>query len=116
MQTLRLFYFSFIILSGLQANSQVYLNDVQTDRIGQDKIQEFLVFQQENGIETFEEIKPSMQQNSNIKGYLIRENEYQVKRNLEDVWRHYLTTNPEKLWNGKRISFGFLFSKKPYSG
>ena len=96
----------------MQVDAQICLHDVDFDRIEQEKVQEFVVTQQKNGIETFDDIKPSVQPDTNLKGYFSRENEYQVKRSLKEVWHHYLTTNPEKLWSGKRVSFGFLFSKK----
>ncbi len=113
MKVTRFIYISFLlVIIELQVDAQICLNDVDFERIGQEKVQEFIVNQQENGIETFDEIKPSVKPDANLKGYFTRENEYQVKRSLEEVWQHYLTTNPEKLWSGKRVSFGFLFSKK----
>lgn len=112
MQVPRYIFFFFILLFTYQLNGQICLNEVDFDRIEQDKVLDFLVNQQENGIETFDEMKPSLQPDADTKGYFTRENEYQIKRNLDDVWNHYLTTSPEKLWNGKRVSFGFLFSKK----
>lgn len=112
MQNKRFIFFFSLLFTILQVKAQMCLNDVELERIGQTKVQEFLINQQEHGIETFEEIKPSMKPDSNIKGYFVRENEYQIKKNIENVWQHYLTTNPEKLWCGKRVTFGFLFSKK----
>lgn len=88
------------------------LNDIELDRISQYKIQEYVHFQQQHGIQTFTDIKPSMQADSDIKGYFIRENEYQIKKNIDDVWNLYCNSDATKLWNGKKISFGFLFSKK----
>ena len=112
MQKISLLFFFCFFITAFHVDAQMCLKDVEMDRIGQYKIQEFVENQQRHGIETFEEIEPSMNPDSDTKGYFVRENEYQVKKDIEDVWQHYLTTNPEKLWCGKRVSFGFLFSKK----
>jgi len=109
----------FLIIE-FRVEAQICLNDVEFDRISQYKIQEYVVWQQEHGIEAFSDIKPSMQASSDIKGYFVRENEYQINKDIEDVWNLYVNTNPTKSWNGKKVSFGFLFSKKEdrivYSG
>lgn len=106
------FLFLFLHFFALQVDAQICLHDVDFDRVDQEKVQEFVVNQQEHGMETFDEMKPSLQPDADTKGYFTRENEYQIKTDLDDVWKHYLTTSPEKLWNGKRATFGFLFSKK----
>ncbi len=101
-----------LIIIALQVKAQICLHDLDFQRIEQEKVQEFVVNQQEHGIETFDEMKPSLRPDADLKGYFIRENEYQVKKSLEEVWQHYLTASPGKLWSGKRVTFGFLFSKK----
>jgi len=105
-------FFSLFFLIGFQLKAQIYLNDVELDKISQGKVKEFVKWQQENGIQTFEEIKPSMQSNSDLKGYYVRENVYQVKKGVDEVWNNYLHKSPNESWNGKKVSFGFLFSKK----
>lgn len=112
MNVSRYSFFLMLLIAALQAEAQICLHDIDFRRIEQEKVQEFVVTQQENGIKTFDEIKPSVRPDSNLKGYFSRENEYQVKKSLEEVWHYYLNTSPEKLWSGKRVSFGFLFSKK----
>lgn len=112
MQATHLLFFSFFFLIGVQVKSQICLNDLELDRISQDKVQEFVGWQQDNGIQTFEELKPSIQSNSDLKDYFIIENVYLVKKGVEEVWRNYLQVSPKKSWNGKKVSFGFLFSKK----
>jgi len=97
---------------GFRSKAQICLNDVELDKISQDKVQEFVERQQEHGIQTFEEIKPSLQSNSDIKGYFVHENVYHVKKGIDEVWSSYVNRSPGKTWNGKRVSLGFLFSKK----
>jgi len=105
-------FFALSFLIGFQLKAQICLNDVELDKISQNKVQKFVERQQEHGIETFEEIKPSMQSNSDITGYYVRENVYQVKKGVDEVWSNYLNKSPNKSWNGRKVSFGFLFSKK----
>lgn len=112
MQAIRLLPFILLLLFDLQTFGQICLNDVEFDRISQYKVQEYIHTQQESGIESFTDIKPSVYANENIKGYFIRENEYQINKDIEDVWNLYIKTDATKLWNGKKISFGFLYSKK----
>lgn len=112
MQVIRLLFLFLLLSIQFRTFSQICLNDIELDRISQHKIQEYVHIQQESGIEAFTDIKPSLYANEDIKGYFIRENEYQVNKSIEDVWNLYLKTDATKLWNGKKISFGFLYSKK----
>jgi hypothetical protein len=108
----KLIYLLLFCVIGFQVEAQICLNDVELDRISQVKIREYLKSEQEQGVQTFKEIKPSMQTNSDIKGYLVRENIYLVKKGIDEVWSNYINRSPNKSWNGKKVSFGFLFSKK----
>ncbi len=112
MQVRQILLYIFLIFIDYQADGQICLEDIELDRISQNKIQEYIHFQQEHGIHAFSDIKPSLEADSDVKGYFIRENEYQIKKNIEEVWNLYLNTDATKMWNGKKISFGFLFSKK----
>jgi len=71
-----------------------------------------LTGQQNHQIHSFTDIKPSIKTNSKIKGYKTQAKEYFLKGSLTKVWQHYLGTNPGDSWNGKKVSFGMLFSKK----
>jgi hypothetical protein len=108
----RILYFLYFVLFNSQVFGQICLNDIELNRISQYKVQEYIHYQQNHGIQAFSDIKPSLEADSDIKGYFIRENEYQIKNDIEEVWNLYLNTDATKLWNGKKISFGFLFSKK----
>lgn len=112
MQTNRVIFLILLFIINFQTYAQLCLTDIEFDRIGQNKIQDYVLHQQEEGIHAFSDIKPSLEADSDIKGYFIRENEYQINKNIEEVWKLYLNTDATKLWNSKKISFGFLFSKK----
>lgn len=112
MQAERLLYFILLLFIQFQVEAQICLNEVELYKISQNKIQEYVLLQQEHGIQAFTDIKPSMDTDSDVKGYFIRENEYQINKDIEDVWNLYVNTDATKLWDGKKVSFGFLFSKK----
>lgn len=112
MQLKKIFFYSILFLTGFQVDAQICLNDIELDRISQNKVHEFVDWQQQHGIETFEDLKPSLKSNSEVKGYFIHENVYQVKKSIDEVWNKYVNVSPGKTWNGRKVSFGFLFSKK----
>jgi hypothetical protein len=112
MYTGKLIFFSLFFVIGFHIEAQICLNDVELDKISQEKIRDYIKSEQNHGVQTFEEITPSMNTNSDIKGYFIRENVYQVKKGIDEVWSNYINRSPNKSWNGKKVSFGFLFSKK----
>lgn len=108
----RIIFFVLSLCTGVQIEAQICLNDVELDRISQLKVREYLKTEQEQGVQTFEEIKPSLQTSSDIKGYRVRENIYQVKKGIDEVWSNYINRSPNKSWSGKKVALGFLFSKK----
>lgn len=112
MRFLFLFCLLTFFLTGLRSNAQMRLNDIEIERISQPKVREFIQVQKENDIITFSDIEPSLHPNSSLEGYKVRENEYGFKENIQQVWHHYLHANPCDSWNGKKVTFGFLFAKK----
>jgi hypothetical protein len=87
-------------------------SDINLNRVPQKKVREFLIEQQNSNIQTLINIKPSINSNSKIKGFSNHVKEYFLKDSLTKVWQHYIVTNPGDSWNGKKVSFGMLFSKK----
>ena len=102
----------FFLLNGFLCNSQMTFNDINLNKVPQKKVQEFLIEQQNNHIHLLKEILPSIKPNSELKGYRNHVKEYFLKDSLIKVWQHYIVTNPGDSWNGKKVSFGMLFSKK----
>jgi hypothetical protein len=111
MQTNRVIFLILLFSIAFKANSQTHLKDVDLTKINQKKLWEYIQLQQEDDIESFSDIKPSMDKNTDIHGFRVRENVYIIKRNINQVWKYYISTNPSKSWNGKKVSFGFLFSR-----
>ena len=99
-------------INAFQSNSQIAISEIDFDKVTQKKIREFLIEEENNGIELLTEIEPTMQTSSAIEGYKTHGKEYFLKDSLNKIWQHYIDTNPGDSWDGKKVSFGLLFSKK----
>lgn len=108
----RIIFTSLLGMIAFYCSSQIKLSDLDFDKIKQEKIRDYIINQQEHNIYTLSDIKPSLNLNSNTNGYRTRENEYLIKEHFQKVWKLYANTNPGKLWNGKKVSFGLLLSRK----
>ncbi len=106
-----IFVFLFV-LNVVQSQGQVTMSDVNLDNVPQKKVREYIIEQEKNNVELLTEIKPSMRPDARTDGYHIQVGEYFLKDSLNKVWQHYVNTNPGDSWNGKRVSFGMLFSNK----
>ena len=91
---------------------QLSLNQVDYAKIEQKKIRDYIESQKEANIIAVSDIEPSVTPESNISGLRSIENEYLIKDSIENVWDCYTQLNPAKTWNGKKATFGFLFSQK----
>lgn len=100
-----------VLLLALSGSGQMYLADVQFDKIEEVAVEQYLHRQIKNDIETFEEVKPSLNPSSSTEGFSFNEREYVVKDSLDKVWGHYVYTNPTVAWNAGKMNFGMLFSK-----
>lgn len=95
-----------------QCKSQFSINKINFNKIPQKKVREYLLRQQNNNILSLTDIKPSMKTNSKIEGYKVHTKKYFLRDSPIKVWLYYLDSNPGDSWNGKKVSFGMLFSKK----
>ncbi|MCK5731257.1 MAG: hypothetical protein KAH68_09300, partial [Draconibacterium sp.] len=100
------------IINAFYCNSQVAIKETDFNKIPQKKVREFLINEQNNDINLYADIRPTLQSNSNTEGFKTHTKEYFLKDSLIKIWEHYLGTNPGDSWDGKKVSFGLLFSKK----
>ena len=90
---------------------QFYLSDVEFEKIEEEAVENYLHRQISNHVETFSDVKPSLEPTSSTEGFLFHEREYVVKDSLHKVWNHYVNTNPGDAWNAGKMNFGVMFSK-----
>ncbi|QIA09049.1 hypothetical protein [Draconibacterium halophilum] len=90
---------------------QMYLTDVEFDKVGCLQVEHYVQGQIKNNNAKFSDVKPSLEPTASTIGFRFHEREYVVKDSLAKVWSHYVHTNPSIAWNASRFSFGMLFSK-----
>lgn len=112
MNQLKGFLFILSIFLTYSVTGQVKISDVDFEKIEHKKVRDYLSYQKSGNINSIQDIKPSMPFDSQVKGFKTDERIFVVKDSVESVWNHYLYTNPGDSWNGKRIAFGLLLSKK----
>lgn len=100
-----------VLLLTFNSKAQMYLADVEFEKITEEAVEEFLHRQIENDISTFSDVKPTLESTSSTDGFKFHEREYMVKDSLNKVWTHYLYTDPGVAWNVGKMNFAMLFSK-----
>lgn len=90
---------------------QMYLADIEFDKVGCEQVEYYVQSQIKNNTEKFSDVKPSLEPTASTEGFRYHEREYVVKDSLLEVWSHYVHTNPSIAWNASRFTFGMLFSK-----
>lgn len=106
-----LFLFAFCNFLSNLCYGQLYLADVEFDKVGCKEVEDFVHEQIRNNTEKFTDVKPSLEPTASTAGFRFHEREYLIKDSLLNVWMHYVQTNPSIAWNASRFSFGMLFSK-----
>ena len=106
-------FFPFIVVLLLSYNSeaQMFLADVEFEKITEDAVEDFLYRQIENDNTSFSDVKPTLEPTSSTDGFKFHEREYVVKDSLNKVWKHYVYTDPGVAWNDGKMNFAMLFSK-----
>ena len=87
------------------------MKNVDQNKIPQKSIRTFIQTQLKNNINAFSDLKSTYTIGEDLSKFLIHQVDYKVPYALDTVWRHYLTANPSKVWNGNMLSFGLMVSK-----
>lgn len=98
------------ILWSIIGQAQSRLNDVDLSRIEQKTIQKFLKDQIKRGIENFADFQPSVNGNTDTSQFDSYTHQFRLQQVQTTAWNTYITAHPDKVWNGKVISFGFIYS------
>lgn len=107
---LKLYFFILLVLISIAGLAQTRLSDIDTSRMKQKSIRNFLKSQTENGIVNFEDFKPSVNESSDTSRFDSNIHYFCVQQTPEVAWNAYLTSHPAKIWQGKVVSFGFIYS------
>ncbi len=110
--TLTLLCLIFFGLISLNSFAQLQLNSVDFDRVPQRKVQNLLKQQFEGGVNFFMDLRPSCYNvNDSIK-YSHQKSSHIIKETILKVWAKLKSIRPKDEYNGKMVSFGFLYSKR----
>jgi hypothetical protein len=112
MRYLKISFLFLMFVIALQSAGQMQISEININKISHQKVRDYLQNQQSNQVGNILDIKPSLLPDSDHSGFKIDERIYVVKGSLDKVWQHYVRTNPGDSWNGKKVSFGLLLSKK----
>lgn len=99
----------FVFLS-FSIQAQTLLRDIDTARIKQKSIRNFLKNQMGNGIVNFEDFRPSVNEQTDSSRFDSYKSHFCLQQAQDKAWKAYLTIHPAKVWNGKMVSYGFIYS------
>ncbi|MCY1719207.1 hypothetical protein OU798_02580 [Prolixibacteraceae bacterium Z1-6] len=104
--------FLFVWILAAKSWGQMFLADVQFDKVNEVAVEAYVNRQMQNDKQTFWDVKPSLTPTSSTDGFCFHEREYVIKDSLYKVWDYYVHTNPGDAWNAGKLGFGMLFSKE----
>lgn len=92
--------------------AQVELRKIQIDSITQPKVRDFILKQSKDSILYPNDLNPSCKSHQDMSGFHKQVRSYVINDSISKVWNTYLTTSPARSWDGRKIKFGALLSKK----
>ena len=95
-----------------QLHAQCNIEEINLELIPHKTVREYIKSQSQRNISSFDEITPSWSSASDSNEFNTQKKSYVIKENIAKVWNKYLTTSPAESWNGKKVKFGFMYSKK----
>lgn len=87
------------------------MKNIDLEKIPQKNIRGFIQEQMNNNVNELIDLRSTYTKGDDLSDYLIHEEIFNVAHPPEKVWKHYTTANPNKVWNGKMLSFGLMVSK-----
>jgi hypothetical protein len=91
--------------------AQTRLSETDFNRIKQKSIRNFLKDQIETGIVYFEDFRPSVTALTDSSQFDSNIHRFQLQQTPAVAWNAYLTSHPAKVWQGKIVSCGFIYSQ-----
>jgi hypothetical protein len=98
------------ILTAFTTQAQTRLVDIKIGRIKQKSVRNFLKSQMIRGIINFEDFKPSVDAQTDSSQFDSNIHRFRLQQTQATAWNAYLTAHPAKVWQGKIVSCGFIYS------
>lgn len=86
------------------------MQQVDPSRIEQTSILKLIKKFDEKGIHDFSILQPSVDKTTDTRDFDSNTHIFHNSHQLEDVWNDYLKQHPSKIWNGKTVTMGFIYS------
>ena len=96
-----------------QFYGQFTIDDIRLEQIHQKKIRKYIECLIEENKHQFSEIHPTWNSGTDCSGYSKNEMTFFFDGSLRDIWNGYISANPSRSWNGRKVSFGVLLQKFP---
>jgi hypothetical protein len=101
----------FTLLCSLQANSQLSISDLETERIHAKHLVNYLHEQEALKIKLFQEFEVSWKVTTDTNDFVTYKREFLVMEQLEKVWETYAGTNPSISWKSSRSDLGLMYDR-----
>jgi hypothetical protein len=88
------------------------MKHISLEKIPHKRIRSFIKAQINNDIQSVTDLEVSFRHGDSVKEYNKHEQLYLANYKLEDVWKFYIKTSPEKVFNDKLVSFALMLSKQ----
>lgn len=98
------------ILTAFNTQAQTRLSDIDTSCIKQKSICNFLKSQMDSGVVNFEDFKPSVDAQTDTSQFDSNIHFFRLRQAQAAAWNAYLTSHPAKVWQGKIVSCGLIYS------
>ncbi len=80
------------------------------NQIKQKSIQKFVTNLESRGIVYFEDLHPSVDRLTDSSKFGSNCHYFRNEHSIDEVWKAYLTAHPARIWNGRVVSLGFIYS------
>jgi hypothetical protein len=108
----RFLFLIFTVLICFALRAQTQLKDIDQSKIKQKSIRNFLNKQIESGIIYFEDFQPSVTAQTDSDSFDFNEHVFKIKQPQSDTWNAYLSAHPAKIWQGRIVSCGLIYSPR----
>ncbi|MFT6167343.1 MAG: hypothetical protein ACJAV5_002314 [Vicingaceae bacterium] len=88
------------------------MEHIALEKIPHKRIRAFIKEQLNNDVQSVKELEVSFRHGDSIDEFNKHERSYEAQHKLEDVWRAYIKTGPNKVFKDKLVSFALMLSKQ----
>ena len=108
MPKINIFTVILFLFIAMDSYAQMPISDADTEKLGYKKMIKYF---EKSNLVYFSEIKPSINNGSDLNAFYIHNAKYTVNAPVERVWNTCTTTSPASLWKGKTLGLSCVYSK-----